>query len=795
MAELQENRDTGSDSDTIDDMEHQARLKHLKGKFREAAGSDRKISYPNFKRVLRGCGNGYFADRLFDLFDDDKDNLISEEEFVTFLDTLRTVDDKVDLLFDVYNKNGDGHLSLEEVHKMITAMIESSKMEASHMEIDTMSRYFYQEGIEGGGDASQGISKEQFRTMIKEQKDFGNDVSTLVDHWVGTIRDGTKSKRESKEEKAIDLDSKMKTDPNFYAFLVVYILIILAMSGFAGYMHSGAKDRDGNVNYFLITARIFGFPLNFLGAMIFVFMNYPILNSLREHGLIRYLPLDDNLWFHMFTGYLILVYGGIHTIVHFINFAVNVEPDPVNYLAKNGKRPDQTTFNPKEEGGSYSYAEWMFTGKPGLFGLVPGWANPTGDVLMLIMVTIFLTSLECMRRGGFFNVFYYCHLLYWPFFICLILHAPNYSYFFPLPGIFLALHVIQRVLYGHLGSYVSTAMLLPPDSLCLLIRKPVNWAYSTGDWVSLNVPSISKHEWHAFTISSAPELPDLFSLHIRAVGPWTISLRERIKKDFAVYDEMRDPRRIDRHGDMDLIPHKMSHLIHTVHYKEPKGKFPHVFKVKGEQELKLDHPISVHIDGPFHAPASNIFRTQHAILISTGIGVTPMSSILQTILLRFKRSMEVCPECNTAFMEEDLSSIGNLRKVEFFWIVSEPMEVSWFLDLLTGIEIEQAETFGGMAKLVDLNIYVTKAIHKNDMCAVGLRIAMNLFHKRRNRDFLSGLRTRTRAGRPNLNRLFQDIYNRRQGEVGVYFCGNPIVGNIIQQKCYKFHFRYHREIF
>ncbi len=774
--------------------ERRARVNHLKTEFSKAAGEDRRISKHEFNAVLRHPQNNYFTDRLFDLFDADNNGYINEEEFIEFLDGLKSVDDKIDLLFDLYNENGDGHLSHSEVFRMIEAMVDAGGIRASHAEIDKMATFFYQEGI--GDSVGEGITKEQFRTMIKEQEDFGQDVSTLIDHWIGAVKDRSRARKSSGEiAKAIDLDSKMKTNPNFYAFLVAFVLIVVAMMGIAGYMHSGARDKDGEVNYFLICARIFGFPLNFLGAMIFVYMCKPIQNGLRELGLIRYLPLDDSLWFHMITGYLILIYGTIHTIVHFLNFGINVSPDPVNYLARNGKTPDMTSFRPKEEGGAYTYAEWMFTVRPGLFGLLPGWANPTGVLLEFIMIIIFFSSLECVRRGGYFNLFYYFHLLYWPFMVLLVLHAPNYSYFFLIPGIFMVLHVIRKIFYGHLASYVTTGILLPPDSFALLIRKPVHWAYATGDWVSLNVPSIAEHEWHAFTISSAPELPDVFTLHIRAVGPWTKELRKRIYKDYEKYITLKDEQRENRHGDMLHIPHKLSHLIRIVHYKEPKGKFEQVFKVRDEAEYKLDHPIKVHIDGPFHAPASNIFRTQHAVLVATGIGVTPMASVLQTIFLRYKKATQVCNQCSTAFVDEDQCSLGNLRKVEFYWIVGDPTEVSWFLDLLTGIEIEQAKVLSNFPKFLDLHVYITRAVAKTDMCAVGLRIAMNLFHKRTNRDFFTGLRTQTKAGRPNLNQMFQEIYDRRKGEVGVYFCGNPIVGNIIQQKCYKYHFRYHREVF
>ena len=44
---------------------------------------------------------------------------------------------------------------------------------------------------------------------------------------------------------------------------------------------------------------------------------------------------------------------------------------------------------------------------------------------------------------------------------------------------------------------------------------------------------------------------------------------------------------------------------------------------------KLEKPLEIHVDGPFGAPASDIFRAEHAVLICTGIGVTPFASILQ----------------------------------------------------------------------------------------------------------------------------------------------------------------------
>ena len=75
------------------------------------------------------------------------------------------------------------------------------------------------------------------------------------------------------------------------------------------------------------------------------------------------------------------------------------------------------------------------------------------------------------------------------------------------------------------------------------------------------------------------------------------------------------------------------------------------------------------IDGPFGAPTSQIFRAQHAVLIGTGIGVTPFASILQSIMHRYWQERNECPRCKYNWTNDlSSSSVLNLRKVDFFWI-------------------------------------------------------------------------------------------------------------------------------
>lgn len=74
------------------------------------------------------------------------------------------------------------------------------------------------------------------------------------------------------------------------------------------------------------------------------------------------------------------------------------------------------------------------------------------------------------------------------------------------------------------------------------------------------------------------------------------------------------------------------------------------------------------------------------------------------------------------------------------------------MSLLSQLEVEQKEqhTFG---KFLDMHMYMTSALHKTDMKAIGLQMALDLIHKKENKDLITGLQTRTEAGRPDWNKV------------------------------------------
>ena len=108
---------------------------------------------------------------------------------------------------------------------------------------------------------------------------------------------------------------------------------------------------------------------------------------------------------------------------------------------------------------------YLFTlnSRPGIFGLIPGVANPTGVSLIIILTIMVICSMDFVRRSGKFQVFYFTHLLYYCYIVLLILHAPQFwkwcivfVFIFLLEKLYRQLKTTMGV--GH--SYISDAKTL-----------------------------------------------------------------------------------------------------------------------------------------------------------------------------------------------------------------------------------------------------------------------------------------------------------------------------------------------
>ena len=122
----------------------------------------------------------------------------------------------------------------------------------------------------------------------------------------------------------------------------------------------------------------------------------------------------------------------------------------------------------------------------------------------------------------------------------LILHAPEFWKWFIVPGLIFLLELSYRQMTSWMGkgkTSIFAGVVLPSKVTNLIVKRPHNFNFAPGDWVFVKIPAIAKFEWHPFTISSAPEQQDFFTLHIRGVGQWSNRLYTYFEEEYRRQNE------------------------------------------------------------------------------------------------------------------------------------------------------------------------------------------------------------------------------------------------------------------
>jgi len=584
---------------------------------------------------------------------------------------------------------------------------------------------------------------------------------------------------------------------NFF-LTILFISICLFIGRIASYWLSCG---------FLILARASGQCLNFFCSIVVLLVCRRSISFLRSHGFGRYLPLDDHVYFHKMIGLFIVGHSISHTFGHLVNF----------YLESIKKESKIT------------WTEYLFSTNLKI-GWIGGCASLTGWFLLIILAIMSLAQ-PFSRSLGKFELFYYTHLLYIPFWALLFLHAPHFWIWFIGPFTIFAIESLIRLrnLLTNLTRSGQTTIIkavpLPSNVIHLVIRRPPNFEYNPGDWIYVLIPQIAKYEWHPFTISSAPEKEGVIWLHIRAVGEWTRSLRSYFEGlehrnhlsgfiksgqfslsmdhfgttvDLSLTDstqilgasKVREKINQLRNGHS-LAPIPENKSIETL---ESQVSIPSTTKLNANSKIGTQMPnITIFIDGPYGSPSSQIFRAEHAVLIATGIGVTPFASILQSIVYHYEKRRQKCPSCAHEFSDTRPPIVCKLRKVDFVWINRDQKSFEWFIKLLAELELTQSH-LPPSDRFLDIHIHLT-AMERAQTKSIGLQLALYLVHEKNKKDLVTGLRTRTKAGRPNWDEFFARIQEQKRGKVSVFFCGRPQLGRLLHRQCDSFGFKFRKEIF
>lgn len=267
--------------------------------------------------------------------------------------------------------------------------------------------------------------------------------------------------------------------------------------------------------------------------------------------------------------------------------------------------------------------------------------------------------------------------------------------------------------------------------------------YKAGQWIFINVPAVSTQQWHPFTITSCPFDPYV-SIHVRQVGDFTRALASALGAG---------PEQADLYDELD-----------------PMGMYE-VALQNGQEMPKL------RIDGPYGAPAEDVFENEVAVLIGTGIGVTPWASILKNIW-----HMRLSP-----------NPPKRLRRVEFIWVCKDTTSFEWFQALLSSLEAQSLSMTGpgDRAEFLRIHTYLTQKMDAD----TAQNIVLNSVGT--DKDPLTELSSRTNFGRPDFGRLLvamrEGILNQsyiaglsrgaQKTDVGVYFCGPNTAARDLRKAC------------
>lgn len=343
-----------------------------------------------------------------------------------------------------------------------------------------------------------------------------------------------------------------------------------------------------------------------------------------------------------------------------------------------------------------------------------------------------------------FEVFWFSHHLFLPFYIITSVHAMGNFYQWIIGPLFL--YLVERAIriFRSSRNCIVTHVIGHPSNVIELRMKKMHFDYISGQYVFISCPFIANFEWHPFTISSSPD-EDFFSVHIRKAGDWTSKLHEF------------------------LNPENNLGIIRENIVNSPDGK-----------------PI-LKIDGSFGAASEEFTKFEYLHLWAAGIGATPFASILKS--LKFQIETGTC----------------KIKMIEFYWINRDQLCFEWFLELLEYLEqncdfLKLNLFFTGKAKKKSSDS-IEDGLKDNivqDNDDDNISDQLKKYH-----DPITGLRTKTKYCRPDINAIYKQKAIEYDGcTVGVFFCGPPVVSKALYKACCantntstNTLFKYHKENF
>ncbi|KAB1220124.1 Ferric reduction oxidase 4 [Morella rubra] len=301
----------------------------------------------------------------------------------------------------------------------------------------------------------------------------------------------------------------------FAAMFVVLLIWSLSNYLFVSFGHLHMHKEGETV--WQAKFRSVSLRLGYVGNICWAFLFFPVTRGSSILPLVR-LTSESSIKYHIWLGHLSMVLFSAHTIGFIIYWAM--------------------THQMAQRQG-YEHAYPGFAGIEFLTGVLAimqmlqwsdDWVpNVAGEIAIVFALAMWVTSFPRMRRK-MFEVFFYTHHLYALYIFFYVLHVGVAYFCMILPGIFLFLvDRFLRFLQSRQRARLVSARLLPCDTVELNFSKSQGLNYCPTSMLFINVPSLSKLQWHPFTVTSNSNMePDKLSIVIKREGSWSQKLFQQL---------------------------------------------------------------------------------------------------------------------------------------------------------------------------------------------------------------------------------------------------------------------------
>ncbi|XP_057784945.1 respiratory burst oxidase homolog protein A-like [Salvia miltiorrhiza] len=702
---------------------------------------------------------------------------ISRDELYEFWSQItdQSFDSRLQIFFDMVDKNEDGRITEEEVKEIIMVSASANKLSRLKEQAEEYAALIMEEL---DPERLGYIELWQLETLLL-QKDTYLNYSQALSYTSQALSQNLHGLRYRGRIKRLSTKLIYFLQENWKRIwvLTLWIMIMIGLFTWKFYAYK-QKNAFKIMGYCLLTAKGAAETLKFNMALILLPVCRNIITWLRSSKMGHFVPFDDNINFHKTIAAAIVV--GI--ILHAGNHLACDFPRLINES-------------------DYRYNLYMIHDfgrhKPQYMDLVKGIEGVTGILMVILMIIAFTLATRWFRRSLIklpkpfdrltgYNAFWYSHHLFALVYILLIIHGTFlylvHDWYKMTTWMYLAVPVLlyagERTLRFFRSGFFSVRLLkvaiYPGNVLTLQMSKPPQFRYKSGQYMFVQCPAVSPFEWHPFSITSAPD-DDYLSIHIRQLGDWTQELKR-------VFSEACEPPLSGKSG-----------------------------LLRADENTKKSLPKLL-IDGPYGAPAQDYRKYDVLLLVGLGIGATPFISILKDLLNNIVK-MEELADSLSDFSRHSDQSVGSfessLNKISpkrrkpvrttnayFYWVTREQGSFDWFKGVMN--EVAELDQRG----VIEMHNYLTSVYEEGDARSALITMVQALNHAKNGVDIVSGTRVRTHFARPNWKKVLSKIGTKHaNARIGVFYCGAPVLAKELSNLCYDYNqkgstkFEFHKEHF